>query len=77
MEAAMETAAPEKIALTVKEAAELMGVGRNIVYTLTRRADFPKVHVGRKILINRRLLEEWLTDHEGEDLMAPGMEAAG
>lgn len=56
----------EKITLTAQEAAEATGLCRDTIYTLTHRADFPVVRVGRKLLINRKGLERWFEEHAGE-----------
>ncbi len=60
----------DKVGLTVSEAAELLGLSVRNVYTLTHRADFPAVRVGRKILVLRGRLEAWLAEHAGENLTA-------
>lgn len=49
----------EKIALSVTEAAELLGVSRPTVYKLMHRADFPVLRIGTRTLIHRAKLEEW------------------
>lgn len=36
------------------------GLSKNTVYALVNRADFPKIRVGRKILIPRDALMRWL-----------------
>ena len=36
------------------------GVGKNTVYALVNREDFPKIRLGRKILIPRDALNRWL-----------------
>ena len=41
----------ERIALTVKEAAQALGVSPRAVYKMAHRADFPKVMTGTQILI--------------------------
>ncbi len=55
----------EKIALTVAEAAELTGLCTKTIYTLSHRADFPAVRIGRTLRINRKGLERWFEDHAG------------
>lgn len=50
----------EKIALSVSEAADLLGVSRPTVYTLIHRADFPAFKIGRRTVISRIGLEEWV-----------------
>lgn len=36
------------------------GIGKNTAYALVNREDFPKIRVGRKILIPRDALNRWL-----------------
>lgn len=49
-----------KIAVSVPEAAELLGVSVPTVYQLARRADFPAFKVGARTLISRQRLELWV-----------------
>lgn len=44
-------------------------IGRNTVYTLVNREDFPKIRLGRKILIPRDALNRWL-DKQTENIGA-------
>ena len=37
--------------LTVKEAGEILNIGKTKMYELVNQPDFPKVKMGRKILI--------------------------
>ena len=53
----------EKLTLSVEEAGKLLGVSRQIAYQLSRRADFPTLHIGRRVLIPRKQLEEWMDRH--------------
>lgn len=46
--------------LRIEEAAELCGVCTRTMYTLTHRADFPTVKIGKRTLISREGLEEWI-----------------
>lgn len=55
----------EKLALTVNEAAELLGVSRCTVYNLIHRADFPTLKVGGRRLISRALLARWVEQQAG------------
>lgn len=50
----------EKMALSVPEAAELLGVSVPLVYRLIGRNDFPSVKIGRRTVINRKRLQDWL-----------------
>lgn len=49
-----------KMLLTVREAAETLGLSRATVYTLIHRDDFPSIRIGSKILINTKKLQEWV-----------------
>lgn len=60
--------ASEKIGMSVKELAEVLGVGMNKAYDLVKREDFPKVNLGNKHVILRNRLEEWLENNIGEIL---------
>ncbi len=50
----------EKVALSVSEAAELLGVSRPTVYQLLNREDFPSFRIGTRRLISRSGLEAWV-----------------
>lgn len=49
-----------KAALSITECAEALGVSRPTVYELVRRADFPAFKLGRRTLISRSGLEDWV-----------------
>ena len=55
----------ERAGLTVPEAAALLGVSTKAMYDLVHRAGFPVVRVGRKFLIPRRSLFNWLENQAG------------
>ena len=50
----------EKLALSVHETAEILGVSVPTAYELARRADFPAFHVGRRTLVDRTGLRRWI-----------------
>lgn len=50
----------ERLAISVPEAAALLGVSPPTAYELTHRADFPAVKVGGRTIIYRKGLEDWL-----------------
>ena len=58
--------AGEKIALNVSEAAEALGVSRPVLYQLIHRDDFPALKIGKRTLIPRAALEEWINAHRRE-----------
>ena len=58
----------ERMALSVTEVQEALGIGRNSVYDLVNRADFPKIRMGRKIIIPRDAFLRWLDQHTGTEV---------
>ncbi len=50
----------EKLTLSVEEAGKLLGVSRQVAYQLSRRPDFPTLHIGRRVLVPRKQLEAWM-----------------
>ena len=50
----------DKLAISVSEAAELLGISRPSVYELIHREDFPSFQIGRRTLISRVRLAEWV-----------------
>lgn len=50
----------ESLTLSVAETAKTLGVCEKTVYTLTHRADFPVVRIGRRTRISREGLVEWV-----------------
>ena len=49
-----------KMTLTVNELACELGVSRNIAYSLVKRPGFPCFHLGKRILVNRAMLQTWM-----------------
>lgn len=60
----------ERIAVTVKEAAQMIGVSPRAVYKMAHRADFPKVMQGTKILIPTGPFKTWFESQIGKDAIA-------
>ena len=50
----------ERLVLTVSEMAEALDVSLPFAYQLCHRADFPAVKLGRKIVIPKDQLDQWL-----------------
>ena len=50
----------ERIAVSVAEAAEMLGMCPKTVYQLTRRADFPAFKAGNRTVISVEGLQEWV-----------------
>ena len=58
-----------KIALTVYEASEYTGIGRTNLRQLIAWGKIPSIRIGRKILIRREVLDEFIRLNEGNNLM--------
>ena len=56
----------QKIAITVNEAAQLLGVGRNTMLEFVKMEGFPAIRLKRKILIDRQALPEWFSKNYGK-----------
>lgn len=50
------------LSLSVKEAAEISGIGSGTLYELVAAGEVPHVKVGRKILIDKAAFEQWFTE---------------
>lgn len=57
-----------KMTLTVKELAEELNISRNTAYPLADQKDFPSFRIGRRLLINRAMLQEWLNQNSPPQL---------
>ncbi|MBR0456808.1 MAG: helix-turn-helix domain-containing protein [Firmicutes bacterium] len=62
----------EKIALTIEEAAQYTGIGRNTLRQLIRWNSIPALHIGRKTLIRTDALNEFLILNQNTDLRDRG-----
>ncbi len=56
------TPAIPKVALTVPEAAEALGISERAVWTLIRTEGLPVVRLGRRTVIYVESLHEWLRE---------------
>ena len=51
----------EKIGLNIQEAAELLGISKQLMTELSKQKGFPCIRFKRRIVINRNELLEWLS----------------
>lgn len=51
-----------KLCINVKEAANLCGISQTSMYELTHRADFPCIHVGKRIVIPYERFVRWINE---------------
>ena len=56
----------ERLTLTVKETAQLLGLSRNSAYQGVLTGEIPHVKVGKRILIPRLALENMLESCDGK-----------
>lgn len=58
--------APEKkpkyrgMAMSVEDMADELAIGRNVAYQLVQQPDFPSFMIGRRLLVSRKGLQEWI-----------------
>ena len=57
-----------KIGMTIEEAAEVSGIGRNTMRTLVDWGKLPVLKVGRKTIIRSDTLERFMTVNQGRNL---------
>lgn len=51
-----------KMTLSVREAAELIGISKPKMYELIHSNEISSIHVGKKIVIARQALMDWLSE---------------
>ena len=61
-----------KIAMTIEEASEYTGIGRNTMRNLVEWGKLPVLKVGRKVLIKNDILEKFMEVNEGKNLRDKG-----
>ena len=49
--------------LNANQVAEILGVARNTAYTLMHSEGFPTLHVGRRLLVPKDKLLQWMDNH--------------
>lgn len=59
-----------KMGLTIEEAAECTGIGRNTMRKLVDWGKLPVLKVGRKTIIRRDTLERFMTVNQGRNLLS-------
>ena len=55
----------DKLTYNAPELALLLGISRSAAYNLMHRADFPSFRIGKRLLVKRDKLTEWL-DAQGK-----------
>lgn len=57
----------ESYYFTVVDLMNIFHCGRNKAYQICHQPGFPTTRVGKKILINKQRLQEWLDSHENQN----------
>ncbi len=57
---------PDKLTFTAEEVAEILGIGRNMVYQLIRSGEIRSIDLGFRKLVGRHMLTEFLGMPDGE-----------
>ena len=55
----------DRLTVSVREMAQMLGIGVNKAYELAGREDFPAIHVGKKIIIPIEALKRWTAQAGG------------
>ena len=56
----MAETTPERLLLTVEEAAERLGIGKTLAWQLVWDGVLPSIRLGRCVRIPLRVLEDWI-----------------
>lgn len=56
----------EKLGISVDEARQILGIGRNLMLELVKLDSFPAVRFKRKIIINKELMIKWFAENSGK-----------
>lgn len=51
---------PKRLAYTIKEAAEMLGLSKSRLYEMVQFDEIPYMKIGGKILLPKKELESWL-----------------
>lgn len=52
----------EKMLMTVEEMRKVTGFSRPMAYKILNREDFPKIRIGRRVMIPVKQLEQWIEE---------------
>lgn len=53
------------LTLTVEEVGKVLGIGRPKAYELANREDFPKLRLGKRIIIPKNAFIKWMDTQSG------------
>ena len=55
--------------ISVREAAVRVGVSKDTMFKLAKQDGFPCVKIGRRYVIHKDRLDEWMQGHEGREVV--------
>lgn len=55
---------PERVAVSVEDAAVMAGIGRTSIYAALGSASLPSLKIGKRRLIRVEALKAWIASHE-------------
>ena len=58
----------EKLLLKPLEAAQVLGIGRSLIYELIARKKIPSVRLGRCLRVPKESLQQWLKEKEEQEM---------
>jgi len=61
----------EKLLLKPSEVAQVLGIGRSLIYELIARKEMPSIRLGRCIRVPSESLQRWLTAQENQSNETP------
>jgi excisionase family DNA binding protein len=65
---------PQRLTMTIAEAAHALGISRNSAYEAVRRGEIPSLRLGRRLVVPTRQLLRLLGDaDEGNPACRPGL----
>lgn len=56
----------EKICISIEEARQMLGIGRNLMLELIKTDGFPCIRFKRKIIIDKKKFIDWISDNYGK-----------
>ena len=59
----------EEVVYTMSELQTILKIGKNTAYKLVKLKGFPSIQIGKKILISKNELNEWLKNNKNSKIV--------
>lgn len=56
----------EKLVYNISEVADILGISKTFAYTLVKQNKLPAIRIGKRIIVARIRLEQWISDKDKE-----------